>query len=203
MSLYIKCLLEWNHRINLIGTSDTNRIVNELILDSIIAVPFIPEEGIMLDLGSGAGLPGIVIKILRPSLEITLIDSNRKKTSFLKNISRELGLSHISVINSRVEDIKEKFTGSCDIITSRAMTGMNSLIELCSGCLAGNGIIIGFLGDIDTTELKKNMEAMTAHSLVIDDSIDYTLPGKSGKRSIVKLKKQGPSVRPQDFRRPF
>ena len=80
--LYTRYLVEWNSRINIIGITDTDRIINELILDSMISVPFIPEKGRLIDLGSGAGLPGIVIKILRPLLEVNLIDSTGKKPVF-------------------------------------------------------------------------------------------------------------------------
>jgi 16S rRNA (guanine527-N7)-methyltransferase len=181
--------VEWNHSINLIGISETDRIINELILDSIIAVPFVPEKGRVIDLGSGAGLPGIVIKILHPSLEITLIESNRKKISFLKQIIRELNLININVLNTRVENAREQFIKSCDIITSRAMTGLSNIIELCYDFLTDKGIIIGFLGSNALEELKKSHTAMVTYSLAIDNSVDYELPGKKNKRTIVILKK--------------
>ena len=189
LSLYIKYLVEWNNSINLIGISETDRIINELILDSIIAVPFVPEKGRMIDLGSGAGFPGIVIKIFHPSLEITLIDSNRKKISFLKQIIRELNLIDINVLNTRVENVREQFIKSFDIVTSRAMTDLSNIIELCYDFLTDKGIIIGFLGGNTREELKKSHTAMLTYSLALDNSVDYELPGKKNKRTIVILKK--------------
>ena len=189
LSLYIKYLVEWNNSINLIGISETDRIINELILDSIIAIPFVPEKGRMIDLGSGAGFPGIVIKIFHPSLEITLIDSNRKKISFLKQIIRELNLIDINVLNTRVENVREQFIKSFDIVTSRAMTDLSNIIELCYDFLTDKGIIIGFLGGNTREELKKSHTAMLTYSLALDNSVDYELPGKKNKRTIVILKK--------------
>jgi 16S rRNA (guanine527-N7)-methyltransferase len=187
--LYTRYLVEWNSRINIIGITDTDRIINELILDSMIPVPFIPEKGRLIDLGSGAGLPGIVIKILRPLLEVNLIDSNRKKTSFLKHITRELNLSDTNVFNMRVNDFREQSIKPFDIVTSRAMVSLDNIIESGFGLLAEDGKIIGFLGNNDKEELEKSGPAMKAHSLNIHESRTYELPGKKGKRTIVVLKR--------------
>lgn len=188
LSLYITLLLEWNNKTNIIGFTDMDRILNELILDSIVAVPSIPGKGILADLGSGAGLPGIIIKILRPSLSMNLIDSNRKKCSFLKQVIRELKFSDIDVLNVRVEDVRNRFQNRCDVITSRAMTSLCNIIELCAGFLNDNGKIIGFSGSNTDEELSKSQGAMQSNSLVIEGSIEYKLPARQGQRTIIILK---------------
>ena len=125
LCLFIDLLIEWNSKINLVGTNDRIRIINELLLDSMIPIPYLPEKGNMVDMGSGAGFPAMIIKILKPDLEVQLVESNGKKVSFLKYAIHSLRLRGITAINKRIEMlVKDLKLWGCDIVTSRAMTSL-------------------------------------------------------------------------------
>ncbi len=107
--IYLDELWDWNHRINLTGLSTRERIIIELFLDSLIPAPFLPENGRMFDVGSGAGLPGVPLKIFRPHLEVHLLEANSKRVSFLKQVIRLLSLRKIEVMKGRIEKRRVPF----------------------------------------------------------------------------------------------
>jgi len=187
-------LLDWNQGINLIGLSDRNRIINELLLDSLIPLTFIPEIGKLLDVGSGAGFPGIVIKICRPRLKTVLLEANHKKTGFLKQVVRLLELNDIEVINGRIERNGFKlYPDGYNIITARALAPIERIIEWCSPFLCSEGIMIGFLGNEAEISLAESRYAMEDNSLMVDRLIPYSLPGMRSGRTLAVLKKQSSS----------
>jgi len=189
-SIYMDELLEWNRRINLIGLSERERIISELLLDSLIPTPFIPERGRMLDVGSGAGFPGIVIKICLPQLKTTLMEANSKKTSFLKQVIRLLKLRDVDVVKGRIEMNGNKLRSQgYHIITARALASLDQIITWCSPFLFHRGLLIGFLGGRAEKELKKSNSLMEGNSLVIDKLIPYSLPGMRSGRTLAILKK--------------
>lgn len=189
-SIYMDELLEWNRRMNLIGLSERKRIISELLLDSLIPTPFIPERGRMLDVGSGAGFPGIVIKICRPQLKTSLIEANSKKTSFLKQVIRLLKLRDVDVIKGRIEVNKNKLQSQgYHIITARALARLDQTIKWCSPFLFHEGLLIGFLGGSAEKELKKSKSLMEGNSLVVDKLIPYSLPGMRSGRTLAILRK--------------
>lgn len=189
-SAYMDELLEWNLRINLTGLSERKRIIVELFLDSLIPTPFIPEKGRMLDVGSGAGFPGIVIKICRPDLKTCLMEANSRKTSFLKQVVRLLKLSDIDVVNGRIESDKGKIhPDGYHIITARALAGQDKIIAWCSPFLRNGGLLITFLGSGAVNELEKCAVALDTNSLVVDRLIHYSLPGMRSGRALALLRK--------------
>ncbi len=190
-------LLDWNQGMNLIGLSDRDRIINELLLDSLIPLTFIPEVGKLLDVGSGAGFPGLIIKICRPRLKTVLLEANHKKTSFLKQVIRLLQLNDIEVINGRIEGNVKLHPDGYNFITARALAPLELIIGWLSPFLSGDGIMIGFLGDKAEISLKKSRYAMQDKSLMVDRLIPYSLPGVRSGRTLAVLKKQ-PSFPPQD-----
>jgi len=103
-SLFLRELLKWNQRINLTAAKTEEGIILKHFLDSISVHPYLPEYSPILDIGSGAGFPGIPLKMVKPSLEITLIDSVLKKVDFQKHIIRMLGLKGIEAIHGRAQD---------------------------------------------------------------------------------------------------
>ena len=190
-SLFLGYLEEWNSKMNLVGTSVRDRIITELLLDSLIPVPFLPSTGNMVDIGSGAGFPGLIIKVLKPGIHVKLIESNRKKVSFLKYAIRDLQLKNINTINKRVEVfIDSLINEEINLITSRAMTDLHSLIKLCGPVLTPGGTLIGFLGSKWKKELDKNKRTIKAHGLFLKDSVKYKLPDKPAERAVVFFKKE-------------
>ncbi len=102
--LYLRELLKWNQKINLTAVRTEKEVVLKHFLDSISTIPYLPESGSLLDIGSGAGFPGIPLKIVKPGLRVTLIDSVRKKVDFQRHMIRTLGLKEIEAIHARVQD---------------------------------------------------------------------------------------------------
>ena len=189
-STYMDELLEWNRHINLTGLLERRRIIVELFLDSLIPTPFIPEKGRMLDVGSGAGFPGIVIKVCRPHLKTCLLEANSRKTSFLKQVVRLLKLSDVDVVNGRIESDKDKLhPDGYHLITARALAGPDRIITWCSPFLCSGGLLITFLGSGAVNELEKCGVALETNSLVVDRLIPYSLPGMRSGRALALLRK--------------
>jgi 16S rRNA (guanine527-N7)-methyltransferase len=174
-----------------VGISDRMRIIDELIIDSFIPVPHLPCEGNLVDIGSGAGFPAIIIKIAKPDLKIRLIEANGKKVSFLRYVIHMLKLKDIEPINKRIETLSDEIREwGCDIVTSRAMTSLNDVISLSYPFLKNGGVLVGFLGKNREKELANTRILMDQYNLQMYKTINYTLPGKDTERTIVVLQKR-------------
>jgi len=188
---YLDELTEWNRKINLTGLSTNEKIINELFLDSLIPGPYLPKKGRLLDVGSGAGFPGIPLKINNPELHVHLLEPNAKKTRFLKHIIRLLGLENIDVLKGRIEKAGDILhPGGYDIITSRALSGLPQIIDWCAPFLLQEGILVGFLGIEAEDTIQKCQPALSRHQLGLLNKRSYVLPGKNTKRTTVILKKK-------------
>jgi len=191
LSIFVKELLAWNKHMNLTGLSSTQRIMDELVADSLMPLPYLPDTGICLDVGSGAGFPAIPLKIFRPAIKFFLMEPNSKKGSFLKQIIRLCGLKQIEIIRERIETPSQPFPFTrCDIITSRAMAPLPKLIEWCTPYLAPGGLMIAFLGNQFEEILTESEPLLKEKGLFVHDSKPYTLKGKDLKRNLLILKKQ-------------
>jgi len=189
--IYLMELDHWNQRINLTGLKSNERMVIELLLDSLIPAPFLPDTGRMLDVGSGAGFPGIPLKIYKPRLEIHLLETNSKKVSFLKQVIRLLGLKGIHVIKGRIErDEATLHPDGYPLITARALAGLHQTIEWCSPFLLPGGLLVSFLGSRAEEDLKGCRQIIEENRLLIHGEIPYVLPGKRSKRNMVIFKKR-------------
>ena len=189
--IYLDELIEWNRRINLIGLSDRRRIIVELLLDSLIPAPLIPERGVMLDAGSGAGFPGIPLKIYRPHQKTVLLEANLKKASFLKQVIRLLKLDDIQVVRGRIEGPGSDLTkGGYHLVTARAMAPLDKTILWCSPFLSPGGMLISYLGGNADMDLERHRKIMEDCSLLVHKSISYSLPGKPANRTVVIFKKR-------------
>jgi 16S rRNA (guanine527-N7)-methyltransferase len=143
-----------------------------------------------VDIGSGAGFPAIIIKIAKPDLKIRLIESNGKKVSFLRYVIHLLKLKEIEPINKRIEILSDEIREwGCDIVTSRAMAGLNDIIRLSDHFLKKGGFLVGFLGKNREEELANARFLMDQYNMNIHKPINYTLPGKDAERAIIILQK--------------
>jgi 16S rRNA (guanine527-N7)-methyltransferase len=153
---YLENLKFWNKKINLTGIEDERGIVINHFLDSVTILPFVSENSKLLDIGSGAGFPGIPLKIVVPSLEVTLLDSVQKKVFFMRDVIRKLKLSRIEAVWGRAEDPNNGVPRGCfDFVVSRAVGKIEKLLELGAPYLGEDGKIILMRGKRGLEEWNK------------------------------------------------
>ena len=149
-------LLRWNRKINITAITEPLQIAVKHFLDALSAAPFVPPAATLLDIGSGGGFPGLPLKVLMPSLAVTLIDASRKKVNFLKQVIRTLNLTDIEALHIRAEDFGRNplYRHRFDVVISRAVSSLRMFANLAIPLLANNGTIIALKGDLDDEELK-------------------------------------------------
>ena len=190
--IYLDELWAWNQRTNLTGLSSRKRIAFELFLDSLIPAPFLAKSGTLLDVGTGAGFPGIPLKIHNPRLVVHLLDANFKKGSFLKQVIRLLGVNETSVITERVEEAEGSLLPQgYQIITARALSRFGQTLTWCAPKLAPGGLFVSYLGGRAEAELEEYQKIIDEHNLVLHKDIPYMLPGMGAERMAVIFKKKG------------
>ncbi|MBW2598530.1 MAG: 16S rRNA (guanine(527)-N(7))-methyltransferase RsmG [Deltaproteobacteria bacterium] len=182
---YYKELLLWNKKMSLVSIKSPLDIPKHFI-DSLTVTKLIKnEDSKLLDIGTGAGLPGIPLKIKIESLCVTLLDSSRKKTSFLKSVIRKLGLRDISVVNSRAELLthKEGYRGSFDIVISRAAFKIPYFLTLGEQFLSDGGTLIAMKGKNADDELEQAADTIRKTNLELTCVHEIKLPvtGESRK----------------------
>ena len=188
---YLKELKEWNQKVNLTSLKEDEPIIIRHFIDSLSLVPYLPKMGSLLDLGSGAGFPGIPVKIVRPSLKVTLLEATRKKVSFQRHLIRALGLSQIHVIQGRAERLKtgSALTLSFDIVTSRALSKLEKFLVLGEPFVKKGGYLVAMKGRQAEEELKASREVIKTLSLAINRKVELQLPVLKGKRYLIFIEK--------------
>ncbi len=140
---YYNLLEQWRVRMNLVGKLDVHGIARDLYADSIIGAEAvgIPEGVRVLDVGTGAGFPGLVIKILHPGISLSLMDSSRRKMDFLASVCRHLGLEDVNLLNIRAEEAgrMDSLRESFDLVVAKGLAPLNILLELCGPLVAVGG----------------------------------------------------------------
>lgn len=191
LGIHLDELWEWNKKTNLTGLSSRQKIIRELILDSMIPSVFLPDHGRLLDIGSGAGFPGIPLIICKPGLTAHFLEPNSKKTSFLKQIIRLTELRQINVIRERIEKCADLLNpGKYHIITARALAHLPQVLEWCAPHLATEGVIVNFQGEQFQKSLEDSSDVIRQQGLSLYRTIPYTLPGKNSQRNILIFKKE-------------
>ncbi len=161
----------------------------ELFLDSLIPAPFLAQRGTLLDVGTGAGFPGIPLKIYSPRLVVHLLDASFRKGSFLKQTVRLLGVNETTVITERVEEaVDSLLPQGYHIITARALARFGQALTWCAPKLAPGGFFVSYLGGRAEAELREYQEIIDEHNLVLHKDISYVLPGMGSKRMAVIFK---------------
>jgi len=188
--VFLRELLKWNQKINLTAIRSERGITLKHFLDSLSVHPYLPQYASILDIGSGAGFPGIPLKIVRPTFEVTLIDSVRKKVDFQRHIIRILHLKGIEVIHGRVQDkgILERLGGRFDFTLSRAFSDLRTLLILSSPFLKEGGRVIAMKGEVDDKEIQSLTDTEgTRYRLERINS--FILPLSPFKRTILLFEK--------------
>lgn len=187
---YLDELCLWNRRTNLTGLRSRKRMIIELLADSLVPAPFLPFGARMLDVGSGAGLPGVPLKIVRPDLEVDLLEPSLKRHNFLRQAIRILGMGGIQAFRGRVEDT----TGilqpqGYDVVTARAVSDLRSTVVICAVHVTAGGILVGFGGRNVESCLDEARESLAETGLYLEKTVRYLLPGTTGERRTLFFRK--------------
>ena len=188
--LYLRELLKWNEKMNLTAIRSEKGIVLKHFLDSLSVFPHLPKISSLLDIGSGAGFPGIILKMIQPSLEVTLIDSVRKKIDFQSHIIRTLGLKGIEAIHGRIQDkqILQTLGGRFDAVIARAFSDLKPLLTLALPLLKKGGIILAMKGE-SVEEEWQSLSTIEGIGCRLLKTATFSLPFSSFKRSILLFEK--------------
>ena len=191
LDLYYELLIEWNEKINLTGITEKNEVYLKHFYDSSTMNMVINLNNVkkLCDIGTGAGFPGIVIKILFPNIFVTLVDSLEKRCKFLNIVINELKLDNIEVIHDRAEDFSKKHREEYDVVTSRAVAKLNTLLEYSVPIAKINGKIIELKGNIQD-ELENSMNAITKLDIEIEKIYNFKLPYENSNRNIIVFNKK-------------
>lgn len=190
--LYQNELRHWNAKTNLISANTSNEIVTRHFLDSLTAARFIINPNArIVDIGCGAGFPGIPLKISLPSLQLYLLESNRKKVSFLKHIIRLLNLTNTFTLNDRTENILRTtdWQGKFDVVISRAALKLPDLMPISDYFLAPEGLLIALKGQDLDDELEACQSAQNQFKNTHIIQHDINLPRIGPPRKIIIIQK--------------
>lgn len=183
--IYFQELVTWNKKINLTRITERKRVFIEHFLDSLVPQKFIPIANNLVDLGSGGGFPGVPLKIIRPDLSITLIDSSLKKIVFLEHLIQLLGLSDIDVFHFRLSENQSPLNRSYRVCIGRALAPLKRFLALALPLKSPQGIIIAMKGPNFLKELKEANAFISANKISLVKVEEFILPLVHKKRAIL------------------
>lgn len=189
--IYMQMLLEWNEKINLTAITDPKDIILKHFIDSITINKYVRENSYIADIGTGAGFPGIPLKILRKDISLVLVDSLNKRIKFLDEVIKKLNLNNVETIHSRAEDIgkNKKYREKFDIVTSRAVANMATLSEYMIPLSKVGGKCIVMKGPDVNKEVDQAKNAIQVLGGNIENIYEFELPKSDVKRTIIEIKK--------------
>ena len=177
---YLDLLIKWNSVYNLTSIRNPRDMVKQHLLDSLTAVSVFNQAKSILDVGSGGGLPGIVLAIVYPATKVALIDTVNKKTAFLRQVKAELGLKNVTVHTGRVEQLSD--VELFDVITSRAFSELVNFVNWAGHLLAPNGVMIALKGQLPEHEI----EVLPA-GWKVNEIREIHVPGLEAQRHLLWL----------------
>ncbi|MDO9111869.1 MAG: 16S rRNA (guanine(527)-N(7))-methyltransferase RsmG [Desulfatirhabdiaceae bacterium] len=195
LGVHAQEMLLWNKKTNLTAITLPQEVAIKHVVDSLAIARWIPAEASLLDVGSGGGFPGIPLKILMPSLSVTLIDSSRKKNSFQRHVIRRLGLVGIAALQTRIEALSENpdsfqggNAGTFSVIVCRAFTNLAHFVEMAAPLLASSGTMLAMKGRINGEELAAVSDVVSRMAGGFHArTLSYTLPVIHAERYVYML----------------
>ncbi|GGC96236.1 16S rRNA (guanine(527)-N(7))-methyltransferase RsmG [Enterococcus wangshanyuanii] len=191
---YFELLVEWNEKMNLTAITDEQDVYLKHFYDSISLAFFedFSTNKAICDVGAGAGFPSIPLKIVFPSLEVTIVDSLNKRITFLTELANELGLEKVSLYHDRAETFgqKEEFRGAFDYVTARAVARLNVLSELCLPLVKKEGFFLALKAAKSEEEIIEAKPAIAILGGKFQEEVSFELPVTNGERHIVVIQKK-------------
>lgn len=198
---YMNLLIEWNEKMNLTAITDPEEIILKHFIDSITILKDIPDNSKLVDVGTGAGFPGIPLSIMNPTLKITLVDSLNKRLIFLEEVVKKLKLENVEIIHARAEEFgqNKKYREKFDVATSRAVANLATLSEYLIPLVKLNGKVISMKASDAKEEVKQAQNAIKILGGKITEIREFTLPESDIGRTIITINKenQTPSKYPR------
>lgn len=174
---YLALLVKWNGAYNLTAIREPEQMVIKHLLDSLSIVPHVQGRS-LIDVGTGAGLPGLVLAIVKPELDVTLLDSNGKKVRFLRQVIADLTISNANAVQTRVEEFDRQF----DLVSSRAFATLADMANGSQQLLADNGEFLAMKGVYPTEEIAALPEGFS-----VRDVVSLTVPFLDEERHLVRI----------------
>lgn len=199
---YADLLVEKNKVMNLTAITEPGEIAALHFLDSAALLPLADLRGkTVADVGTGAGFPGMVLRILEPSIRLTLLDSLNKRIEFLKEVCQDLNLADVACVHARAEEFAADHRESFDIVTSRAVASLPLLAELCLPLVKRGGCFLSMKSVDSGGELSAAENAIAILGGSVERTVDYTIPGTDVRHRLIVIKKVGET--PKKYPRPF
>lgn len=195
---YYELLIEKNKVMNLTAITDKEDVIVKHFIDSIALIPYLTDKGIninnklkIIDIGTGAGFPGLPLKIMMPDVKFTLLDSLNKRVSFLNEVIDELKLKDIEALHGRAEDYASdsKYREKYDICVSRAVANLSTLSEYCIPFVKEDGYFISYKAGESEEEINKSKNAIKILGGKINKVEEFVLPGTDVSRVFVFIRK--------------
>ncbi len=191
LKTYAEMLVAWNEKINLTTILDDEGIAVKHFIDSFTILPQLKKGARLIDVGTGAGFPGIPLAIVRPDIQVTLVDSLRKKVDFLEEVIKELALTNIRAFHSRAEDFARlpKHREKYDVAVARAVALLPALLEYCLPFVKVGGQFIAMKGPDGANELSSAGKALSILGGTCEGTKTFTLPGTDMQRCLISVQK--------------
>ena len=195
---YYELLIEKNKVMNLTAITDKEDVIVKHFIDSIALIPYLLDKGIninnklkIIDIGTGAGFPGLPLKIMMPDVKLTLLDSLNKRVSFLNEVIDELKLKDIEALHGRAEDYASdnKYREKYDICVSRAVANLSTLSEYCIPFVKEDGFFISYKAGESEEEINNSKNAIKILGGKINKVEEFVLPGTDASRVFVFIRK--------------
>ena len=198
---YMNLLIEWNEKINLTAIVEPKEIILKHFIDSLTITKYIGKNQSVIDIGTGAGFPGIPLKIVRKDLKITLLDSLNKRIHFLDEVIKDLALENIDTVHARIEEYakNKNYRETYNIATSRAVANLTTLSEYMLPMVRINGMAICMKGSEISEEISKSKNSIKLLGGEISKIEEFALPKSDYKRNLILIEKarQTPSKYPR------
>lgn len=195
---YYQELVSYNDKVNLTAITERNDVFTKHFLDSILAVDAIPMNASVVDIGTGAGFPSLPLKIVRPDIDVTLVDSLNKRVNFLNLVCNKLKIKSTNV-HARAEDFAKNNREKFDVAVARAVAKMNTLLEYLLPLVKVGGLVIAYKGSNIGEEFQDAVNALDVLGGKVLKSIRFDLPNSYGERNIVIIEKIKPT--PKEYPR--